>query len=76
MPGIFFKSDYYSFRIYFDGVLHFILDRKVLIGIHAYRLRDKCYCIEYITITKTITCEYEEREIWIKIMEEIDKIGL
>lgn len=71
-----FRHDFNSFNIYFDSILQFTIKRGDIISVQAYRVDNLLYTIEYHLKDRDVITEYENREHWVMILKEIDRIGI
>lgn len=74
MTSIICKSDSEDIRIYVDGVLHIRIPRDKDIKIKAYTEGDsKLYLIEIWCANHTSLFQYDNKELWVKILNVLDK---
>lgn len=63
-----------SIKIYFDGILHlhFLRDKFLCMQSWYYSCEQMFY-IQIDLVGETITCEYDNKELWVDILKELDK---
>lgn len=70
------KTDFYTIKIYFDGLIHLVIKRDELISIHSWLCGGNKYCIEFITKTNKVIIEQDSYEKWETILKLLDKENL
>lgn len=70
------KFEFNLMKIYFNDSLFLFLKRDELIGIHSWKDGTSKYCIEFCMKTTSILTEYDKKEKWENILQELDKCSL
>ena len=60
-------------RIKLNGILHLSIFGETL-AFHSWEDDNGLFCIEYSTAFISIQTEYENRELWERILKELEKI--
>lgn len=69
------KIHYTTLRIYIDNILHLSIKQEELIGFQSYIMGTQDFFIEfYMKNGPIIECKYTKKEIWIEILNQLDKI--
>jgi hypothetical protein len=66
------KINYYSLRLYIEGILALHIRRRKYIGFHAWTDGNERYCIEFHTGKKNILTEWDNIDKWKAILKELD----
>jgi hypothetical protein len=61
-----------SLKIKFNGLVFVCIKRDALIGFQSWRENSK-YCIEFTCADANILTEYDNRELWERVLKELDK---
>ena len=67
------KRKYEQLKIYINGSLHLHLRLLDLIGIQSWIHGENEYFIEYYFTTGKITTVYGDKELWVKMLDAVDK---
>lgn len=74
VPQIDVRVEYDALRIFF-GVMHLHLIRSKLLGVQAWmRAPEGKFVIEYTVDGGTVTCDYDSREKWEAILDDLAKV--
>jgi tRNA A37 threonylcarbamoyladenosine biosynthesis protein TsaE len=69
------KSDHRDLRIYINGVLHVHLLKSSYVTLQSYLVgsENQIYHIDIYTTSTLLDLEYDDRELWITILNLLDK---
>jgi hypothetical protein len=66
-----------NFEVYVDDSLHAMISKTTMIAMQSYKLEKEgakmMYNIELYYPTKTILFEYEDEQLWLDILKELNK---
>jgi hypothetical protein len=66
------KSSSGFIRVYVDGSVQFAVRAEQLLAFQAFN-DDGYYQIEFHTYDKIIVCQYQNRDMWIAVLNGLDK---
>jgi hypothetical protein len=64
------KVLYHRIKVYINDILHCHIDTTGGVHVHVWE-DNNLYCIEYTTKCGTVLCDYENKEMWLNIVKEI-----
>jgi hypothetical protein len=67
-----FSQDFTTFRIYIDGFIHCLIQKKSFVGFSSYK-QDGIYYVEVWLKTKTVLLAHETKEFWLEILKLLDE---
>lgn len=67
-----FVQDFTTIRIYIDGFVHCLIQKKAFVGFSSYK-QDGIYYIEIWLKTKTVLLAHETRDLWLSILKLLDE---
>lgn len=60
-------------KIKINDILHLNINTVKLAGIYSWNMGDKDFFIEFTFDDATITAEYDNKDLWVAILNELEK---
>ena len=64
-----------SVKVYVENILHIHFLRSNFIGLQSWGYeQESLFYIDIILVGAPIHCEYQKKELWVKILSELDRL--
>lgn len=67
------KDDFYYIRILIEDIPHIVIVKSEFVGFNSWNDDDFSYSIEFITKTNSFVVEYDSKDKWLMVLQELNK---